>query len=147
MQCFKLLYVMPLFVACTPHDVPISSRSAQFDHYPDQLFALFESNCSGPGESFSKTAGQSFECRELLSPETMAFVILNYGGHPQDLPYSVMRLTSKQNANGYLVDAALFFHVPQKTGGSVQVPVESNELDRTLGALYRNLGGAPTQAE
>ena len=144
MQHLKLIALVPLIVACAPQDVGPSSRSAQFDQYPKQLFDLFEISCSGPGETFRKVGTHSFECRELLPPETAAYLILNYDGYPQDLPDSVMRLTSTQTAGGYKVDASLFFNVPQKSGGTVEVPVESKELDRTIAALYRELGGAPS---
>lgn len=139
----RLLPVFALIVACAPQDVPPPTRSAQFDTYPKRLFDTFEIECDGPGERFEKTGNRVFECTELLPPETTAFLILNYDGYPQDLPRSVLRMTSTRNASGYRVEAELFFNVPQRTGPAVQVPVESKTLDRALGALYQAMGGSP----
>ncbi|WP_247744091.1 hypothetical protein [Ruegeria sp. R14_0] len=140
----RLLPVLALIVACTPQDVPPPTRSAQFDTFPKKLFETFEISCGGPGERFEKTGNRIFECTELLPPDTTAFLILNYDGYPQDLPKSVMRLTSTKNARGYRVDADLYFNVPRRTGPAVQVPVESETLDKALGALYQAMGGSPT---
>ncbi len=136
--------MLSLMAACTPQDVPPSTRSAQFDSYPEQLFDAFEVECNGPGEEFTKTGNQVFECTELLPPETTAYLILNYGGYPQDLPKSVMRMTSTKNASGYRVEAELFFNVPRKNGPSAQVPVESKALDKALGSLFQAMGGSST---
>ncbi len=144
MLLIRLLPVMALFVACTPQDVPPPARSAQFDTYPKRLFDTFEIECDGPGERFEKTGNRVFECSELIPPETTAFLILNYDGYPQDLPKSVMRMTSTQNSRGYRVDAELYFDVPQKNGPTVRVPVESKTLDKALSALYQAMGGSPT---
>ncbi len=141
---FRFLPVIALVVACTPQDVPPPTRSAQFDAYPKRLFDTFEIQCDGPGEKFEKTGNRVFECTELLPPDTTAFLILNYDGYPQDLPKSVMRMTSTRNSSGYRVDAELFFNVPQKTGPAVKVPVESKTLDKALSALYQKMGGSPT---
>ena len=144
MQLFRLLPTMALIVACTPQDVPDASRSAQFGQYPEKLFDTFETSCSGPGETFEKIGNHGFECSEFLPPDTTAYLILNYDGYPQDLPQSVMRLTSTKNASGYRVDATLFFKVPQKSGSTVEIPVESKTLDTAISALYQAMGGSPT---
>ena len=143
MQHLKLIALAPLIVACTPQDVGPSSRSAQFDQYPKQLFDLFEISCSGPGETFRKVGTHSFECRELLPPETAAFLILNYDGYPQDLPDSVIQLKTTKNQVGFQVDADLFLTVPQKNGTTLRIPVKSQTLDRKLTRLYRVAGGTP----
>lgn len=144
MLTFRLLPAIALLVACTQQDVPVASRSAQFPQYPKALFDTFETGCDGPGETFKRIGKREFECSELLPPETTAFLILNYDGSPQELPQSVMRLTSTKNESGYRVDARLFFKVPQRTGTIVEVPVESKTLDQALGALYQRMGGSPT---
>ncbi|MCG7518184.1 hypothetical protein [Ruegeria sp. Ofav3-42] len=144
MLSLRILPVLALIVACTPHDVPPPTRSAQFENYPERLFDTFEISCDGPGERFENVGNRVFECTELLPPETTAFLILNYDGYPQDLPKSVMRLTSTKNNLGYRVDAELFFNIPQRTGPSVRVPVESETLDKALGALYQAMGGSLT---
>jgi len=144
MLLFRLLPLLALIVACTPQDVPHPSRSAQFDEYPKRLFKTFEIQCDGPGEQFENIGNRVFECTELLPPEPTAFLILNYDGYPQDLPTSVMRMTSTKNSSGYHVEAELYFHVPQRDGSAVQVPVESKVLDKALSTLYRKMGGSPT---
>lgn len=140
---FRIVPAFALIVACTPQDVPEATRSAQFESYPDRLFKTFETSCSGPGETFRRIGGQIVECSEFLPPDATAYLILTYDGSPEDLPQSVMRLTSTKNAGGYRVDASLFFKVPQKAGVAVEVPVESKTLDRALGALYQAMGGSP----
>lgn len=142
MQLFRVIPALPIIVACTPQQEPDASRSAQFDRYPKELFDAFEISCSGPGETFEKIGNRTFECSEFLPPEATAFLILNYDGYPQDLPQSVMRLTSTRNTDGYRVDASLYFKVPQKTGRTVEVPVESETLDRSISALYQAMGGS-----
>ncbi|WP_170774202.1 hypothetical protein [Ruegeria lacuscaerulensis] len=143
MSKIGILPLMGLIVACTPQDVPPPSRSAQFETYPTRLFDTFEVGCDGPGEDFRRVGNRLFECTELLPPETTAFLILNYDGYPQDLPKSVMRLTSTKNSGGYRVDAELYFNVPRQNAPDIQVPVESEQLDKALTALYRAMGGAP----
>lgn len=143
MLAFRLLPALALIAACTTQDVPPPSRSAQFAEYPKRLFDTFEIGCDGPGEEFRREGTSLYECTELLPPETTAYLILNYDGYPQDLPKSVMRLTSTKNASGYLVDAELFFNVPRQSGPAVKVPVESETLDRALSALYQSMGGSP----
>ncbi len=143
MLSLRLFPVLLSIVACTPQDVPRPTRSAQFQSYPQRLFDTFEIGCDGPGEEFSRVGNRVFECSELLPPDTTAYLILNYDGYPQDLPTSVMRLTSTKNTTGYRVDADLYFSVPQRTGPSVQVPVESQTLDKALSALYQAMGGSP----
>ncbi|WP_253283439.1 hypothetical protein [Ruegeria atlantica] len=143
MKLFHFFPAMACIVACAPQDVPIPSRSAQFESFPKRLFDTFETSCSGPGESFKKTGNQVFECSEFLPPKATAFLILNYDGHPQELPQSVMRLTSTKTNAGYRVDAHVFFHVPQKTGAAVEVPVESKVLNQAIGELYQTMGGSP----
>ncbi|CUJ94461.1 hypothetical protein RUE5091_01421 [Ruegeria denitrificans] len=144
MTAFRFLPLLALIVACTPQDVPLPTRSAQFETYPERLFDTFETQCAGPGENFEKTANRIFECQEFLPPDTTAFLILNYDGYPQDLPKSVMRMTSTKTTSGYRVDAELFFNVPRKNGPDVKVPVESKTLDQALGALFQQMGGSPT---
>lgn len=144
MPPFRFLPALALLVACSQQDAPPASRSAQFDQHPDRLFDTFETGCSGPGETFRKVSKRTYECREFLPPETTAYLILNYSGDPQDLPQSVMRLTSTRNEAGYRVDARIFFNVPQRTGATVEIPVESKALDQALGALYQRMGGSPT---
>ncbi len=144
MTVYRFLPTMALIVACTPQFVPPSARSAQFNTFPDRLFETFETQCSGPAEQFEKIGNQVFECRELLPPDTTAFLILNYDGYPQDLPKSVTRMTSTKNALGYRVDAELFFNVPQKDGPDIKVPVESKALEQAFGTLFERMGGSPT---
>lgn len=122
MTTFRFLPAMVVIVACTPQDMPLPTRSAQFE----------------------KVGNRVFECQEFLPPDTTAFLILNYDGYPQDLPKSIMRMTSTKNTTGYRVDAELFFNVPQKQGPAVKVPVESKALDQALGALFQKMGGSPT---
>ena len=144
MLAFRLLPLMAVIVACTQQDAPPLTRSAQFDTYPDRLFKTFEIGCNGPGEEFRRKGKNSAECTEFLPPDTTAYLILNYDGYPQDLPKSVMRLTSTKNTAGYRVDAELFFNIPRKSGPAIQVPVESEALDRAIGTLYQAMGGSPT---
>ncbi|WP_050602354.1 hypothetical protein [Ruegeria sp. 6PALISEP08] len=144
MKLFHFIPAIAFIVACTPQDVPIASRSAQFETYPQRLFDTFEINCSGPGESFEKTGKQTFECSEFLPPNAAAYLILNYDGDPQDLPQSVIRLTSTKTNAGYRVDAQVFFNVPQKAGTAVEVPVESKVLDQAISELYQTMGGSLT---
>ncbi len=143
MRWLGLVPLIGLIVACAPQDVPLPSLSAQFENYPERLFKTFEIGCDGPGEQFQRLGNRVFECSELLPPDTTAYLILNYDGYPQDLPTSVMRLTSTKNSTGYRVDADLYFDVPRRTGPAVQVPVESETLDKALTALYQAMGGSP----
>lgn len=144
MLVFRVLPVVAVIVACTQQDVPPPTRSAQFDTYPERLFNTFETQCNGPGEQFQKSGNRIFECKELLPPETTAFLILNYEGYTQDLPQSVMRMTTTKNGSGYRVDAELFFSVPQKSGPAIKVPVQSTTLDQAIGTLFQTMGGSPT---
>ncbi|WP_171129656.1 MULTISPECIES: hypothetical protein [unclassified Ruegeria] len=137
-----LLAVLAI-VACTPQDVPIGSRSAQFPSYPENLFSSFETDCAGPGEDFFKNGRNSAECHEVLPPEATAFLILRFGGYPQDLPKIVTRLESSKNSDGYRVDADLYFLVPQQNGDALRVPVEGTALDQTFSQIYLGFGGEP----
>lgn len=142
----RLLFLLPLLaliVSCTSQDVPPASRSAQFPDYPQNLFRSFKTDCAGPGDSYRKTSSNSVECREALSPEATAYLILNFDGYPQNLPQIVTRLSSSKNQAGYRVDAELFFLVPQKDGKTVRIPVESKDLDRDFSRLYADFGGTP----
>lgn len=143
MSFLRLLAIFALIVSCAPQELPPAVRSAQFAAFPNTLFSSFETDCSGPGEDYVKTAQGSFECRELLPPQASAFLILNYDGSPQNLPQVVTRLSSTQNSQGYRVDADMFFLVPQKDGSTVKVPVESEALNRDLSELYVGFGGTP----
>lgn len=143
MFLLRLLPVFALTVSCTTQEAPTPSRSAQFSDYPQNLFNSFETDCAGPGDNYQKTGQGSFECRELLPPDTTAFLILNYDGLPQKLPQIVTRLSSIKNQLGYRVDADLFFLIPQKTGKTLKVPVQSSALDRDFSRLYTNFGGDP----
>ena len=140
----RWLPLLWVIAACAPQDVPPPTRSAQFETFPERLFDTFEIECNGPGEEFSKSGNRIFQCAELLPPETTAYLILNYDGYPQDLPKSVMRMTSTKNTAGYRVDAELFFNIPRQNGPAAQVPVESKELDKALSALFQTMGGSPT---
>lgn len=144
MKVLRWFPVLTLIVACTQQIAPTPTKSAQFETYPERLFTTFETECDGLAEQFEKIGNRVFECQELLPPETTAFLILNYDGYPQDLPKSVMRMTSTKNASGYRVDAELYFNVPQKKGPAVKVPVESKALDAAIGALFQRMGGTPT---
>ncbi|NOD46344.1 hypothetical protein GS624_03360 [Ruegeria sp. HKCCD5849] len=144
MKLLAYSLILICIVACAPQDVPIASRSAQFDTYPQRLFESFENSCTGPGESFEKTGNQKFECYEILPAKASAFLILNYDGNPQDLPQSVTRLTSTKNTAGYRVDANVFFEVPQKDGSVIEVPLESPTLDQSISGLFQAMGGLPS---
>ncbi len=143
MRLISLLTIMGLIVSCTAQDVPPASRSAQFDGYPQNLFNSFKTDCAGPGDKFVKTGTSSFECRETLSPEATAYLILNFDGYSQNLPKIVTRLSSAKNQAGYRVDAELFFIIPQKSGSTLKIPIESDELDRDFSRLYTDYGGTP----
>ncbi len=143
MRALCLVPLLALFVACAPQDVPQASQRAQFADYPKKLFQAFETDCAGPGEDYVKSGKDAVECRALLSPEATAFLILSFDGYPQDLPRIVTRLSSTKNQSGYLVDADTFFLVPQKTGETLRIPVESETLDRDFSRLYTSFGGTP----
>ena len=145
MEILRLLPILAITVSCAPQDVPPASSSAQFGEFPKLLFSSFETDCAGPGEDYVKAGQNSVECHELLSPQTTAFLILNYDGYTQDLPRIVTRLSSTKNNLGYRVDANLFFLIPQKNGSTVKVPVEGNALDRDLSDIYIGYGGTPVQ--
>ncbi|WP_246043966.1 hypothetical protein [Ruegeria sediminis] len=134
---------MAAIVACTPQHEGISSRSAQFSEFPADLFTAFEAACNDPGEEFRRISQTSTECRQLLSPETTAYLILNFDGYPQKLPKSVMQLSSVKNQGGYQVDADMFLLIPQKSGRTLKVAIESPTLDRKLTRLYQVAGGTP----
>ncbi len=138
-----LVPLLALFVACTPQEQPEASRSAQFANYPEPLFKTFETDCAGPGEEYVRSGKDAVECRALLPPEATAFLILSFDGYPQDLPRIVTRLSSTRNQGGYQVDADTFFLVPQKDGGTIRIPVESETLDRDFSRLYTSYGGTP----
>ncbi|WP_299946238.1 hypothetical protein [uncultured Ruegeria sp.] len=143
MRLFFLVPLALLIVSCTSQETPPASRSAQFSGYPQNLFNSFKTDCAGPGDQYVKIGTGSFECRETLSPEATAYLILSFDGYPQDLPEIVTRLSSSRNQNGYRVDAELFFMVPQKGGSTLRIPIESEELDRDFSRLYTNFGGTP----
>ncbi len=143
MHLLRLLPVLALTVSCTTQEDPHGSRSAQFSAYPKQMFKSFQTDCTGPGEDYVKAGNGSFECREQLSPEATAFLILSFDGYPQNLPRIVTRLSSTRNQLGYRVDADLFFIVPQKDGQTLRIPVESETLDRDFSRLYARYGGTP----
>ncbi|EEE36618.1 lipoprotein, putative [Rhodobacteraceae bacterium KLH11] len=142
-RLFSLLPVLALIVACTSQEAPPASRSAQFPGYPQNLFNSFKTDCAGPGDKYVKTGTGTFECRETLSPEATAYLILSFDGYPQNLPQIVTRLSSTKNQSGYRVDAELFFLVPQKSGKTLRIPIESADLDRDFSRLYSNYGGTP----
>ncbi|MCX8953799.1 hypothetical protein OU790_10170 [Ruegeria sp. NA] len=144
MKLLRFIPALACIVACTPQETPTPSRSALFETQPQRLFEAFESSCSGPGKVFEKIGKQAFECSEYLPPKAAAYLILNYDGFPQDLPQSVMRLTSSKTGSGYRVDARSYFKVPQKTGAIVEVPLESDALDQAISSLYLAMGGTPT---
>jgi len=138
---------LAIFIAflsgCSEQPPAPEKRSAQFANYPKELFSTFEVSCDGPGEKFTRTSSDRFECRSALPLDTTAFLILNYDGHARNLPVGVRRMSSTRSGAGYRVDAELFFLVPQKEGGEVKVPVQSQELDQELIQLYRYFGGNP----
>lgn len=143
MRLHFLLPFLAFIVSCTSQEPPPESRSAQFAEYPENLFKTFKTDCAGPGDNYVKTGSNSFECRETLSPDATAYLILSYDGYPQNLPQIVTRLSSMKNQKGYRVDAELFFLVPQKNGKTLRIPVESKELDRDFSRLYTDFGGTP----
>ncbi|MEX0320228.1 MAG: hypothetical protein AB3N21_19915 [Ruegeria sp.] len=143
MRIPRIIPFLALTVSCTPQDVVPLSRSAQFPENPVALFRAFENSCQEPGETLSRPAPTTLECRQLLSPDATAYLILTYDGYPQDLPESVTRLTATENPAGYRVDAEMFLDVPQKDGRSLNVQFESRRLDRMLARLYRAAGGTP----
>ncbi|KIC43462.1 hypothetical protein RA27_05680 [Ruegeria sp. ANG-R] len=143
MRLFSLVSVLAFIVSCTSQETPPASRSAQFTGYPQNLFSSFKTDCAGPGDKYVKTATGSFECRETLPPEATAYLILSFDGYPQNLPQIVTRLSSTKNQAGYRVDADMFFLVPQKSGDTLRIPIESEELDRVFSRLYTKYGGTP----
>ncbi|SDW37830.1 hypothetical protein SAMN05444358_101670 [Ruegeria halocynthiae] len=143
MRLFSLLTILVVIVSCTSQESPPASRSAQFTGYPQNLFNSFKTDCAGPGDKYIKTAAGSFECRETLSPEATAYLILSFDGYPQNLPQIVTQLKSTKNQAGYRVDAELFFLVPQKNGSTLRIPIESEQLDRDFSRLYTDYGGTP----
>ncbi len=143
MRFLSWLPLMALIVSCTSQETPLASRSAQFPEYPQRLFSTFKTDCAGPGDKYIKTGADIFECRETLPPEATAYLILSFDGYPQNLPQIVTRLSSTKNQTGYRVDAELFFLVPQKSGRTLRIPVESKDLDRNFSRLYTDFGGTP----
>ncbi|KUJ86242.1 hypothetical protein AVO45_02875 [Ruegeria marisrubri] len=143
MRALWSLSVMAVLAACTSQDVGGPARSAAFPEFPENLFAAFEAACADPGQEFRRVEKGTFECRQLLPPETTAYLILNFDGYPQKLPESVIQLSSTQTAQGYQVDADMFLLVPQKSGRILKIAVKSPTLDRKLARLYRVAGGTP----
>ncbi len=143
MNLLHLLPVAALIVSCTPQDTSPSSRSAEFPEYPQKLFSAFETDCAGPGNKYVKTDRNTVECRELLPPDMTAYLILNFDGYPQNLPQIVTYLHSSKIQAGYRVDAELFFLVPQKSGKTVKIPVQSEMVNRDFSRLYSEFGGNP----
>ena len=141
MRALWSLPVMAVVVACTSQDLDGFSRSAAFQEFPENLFAAFEAACADPGQEFTRVEQGTFECRQLLPPETTAYLILNFDGYPQKLPKSVIQLSSTQTTQGYRVDADMFLLVPQKSGRTLKIAVKSPTLDRKLARLYRVAGG------
>ncbi|MEX0278765.1 MAG: hypothetical protein AB3N19_14690 [Ruegeria sp.] len=143
MRLLCFIPVLAMIVSCTSQDDLPGSRSAQFTDFPKQMFNSFQTDCNGPGEDLVNIGRDSFECREHLSPEATAFLILSYDGYPQSLPRIVTRLKSTRNQRGYRVDADLYFLVPQQGGGTLKIPVQSDTLDQDFSRLYARFGGTP----
>lgn len=141
----SLRYLLPIVVlgACTTQDVVVSSGKARFAEYPVALIDALESVCGGPAQSFVRSDPDIVECREFLSPETTAALILNFDGTPEDLPEQVIRFSTQVEPTGYLVENDVFLNVPQKTGRALQVRKPDARLNRTLDALYERAGGIP----
>ncbi|QBF32116.1 hypothetical protein [Thalassococcus sp. S3] len=132
--------------ACAPQDLvsgTTESGSARFSDYPDTLFAAFQAACSGPAHAFSRPARDAVECRELMPPDVTAALIVTYDGTPEDLPRLVIRFDAKRDAPGYLVRNDIFFNVPQREGGALQIRQPDPQLTQRLNRLYRRAGGVP----
>ena len=136
--CFPLF--MTLIVACAPQDIE-TSRSASYPEYPESLIRAFEAACSDTGERILRPSRTSIECRQLMPPQTTAYLILTYDGTPEKLPESVMRMSVTEISGGHRVDTEFFLDIPRKDRGVTRVRIESDRLDRKVARLLRATGG------
>lgn len=136
-----------LAAACAPqHDV-VSSGRARFLDFPEPLYAAFREACEGPAQSFSRPEDGIVECRELLSPDVTAAVILSLDGTIEDLPELVIRFTATEALDGlgYVVKNDIYLNVPRKDATTARVDLEDRRMSRTIDALYRKAGGIPLE--
>ncbi len=134
-----------LAAACAPqHDV-VSSGQARFSEFPEPLYAAVQAACAGPAQSFSRPEPGIIECRELLSPDVTAAVILGLDGTIEDLPELVIRFSATEALDGigYMVKNDIFLNVPRKDASTARVGLEDRRMSRTINALYRKAGGTP----
>ncbi len=142
----RLLGLLPVVViaGCATQDVATHTGKAQFSAYPDALFEVFESTCTGPAQTFDRPQPDMVECREYLPPDATAALILSFDGTTEKLPELVIRFQAEPADKGYLVQNDVFVSVPQKDGKKLQVRREDQKLMRALDRLYLRAGGVPS---
>lgn len=138
-----------LLAACAPpplsppilSDQPLPEISARFDSPPTRLLEALPRLCTEPTQRITRPAPDVTECRMLLGPEATAGAILRYGGTINRLPESVVRLTVRQDATGFVVASAAYLEVPRASGDVLRVVFPDPEMDRRMARVLANLGG------
>ncbi|MEM7320842.1 MAG: hypothetical protein AAF408_17705 [Pseudomonadota bacterium] len=134
-------------VGCATQDLVAVSPAARFSDYPDDLFAAFEMSCAGPSRSFTQPNANLYECREYMPPGATAAAILEYDGHPEDLPQLVIRFRTSDLNPDVLVKAELFLNVPQKEGLPKRIAPADRRLTAKINRLFAAAGGTPVESE
>ncbi|MFD1194360.1 hypothetical protein ACFQ3C_06735 [Seohaeicola saemankumensis] len=126
-------------------DGPLPSLRASFTQAPDGLFDALAATCDGPAERVLRPAANVVECRMLMPPQATAGAILRYGGTIDDLPESVIRLSSERVIEGaqtrHILSAASFMAVPLAGGGTLHVVYPDPRMDKKVLRLLERLGG------
>lgn len=130
--------------ACNSPDMGEDRHTARFETHPARLFAVFESACSSPSETYTRLGPGVFECRKLLPPEETASLIVAYDGKIDDLPHLVLRLTAdRMEGTAVLVRMEAYLSVPQKSGPALRVEPRSARVTAMVRDLLRIAGGVP----
>ncbi|MDX5402290.1 MAG: hypothetical protein LPK02_08945 [Rhodobacterales bacterium] len=125
----------------SPSGQPLPEISARFDSPPTRLLDALPRLCTEPAQRITRPAPGVTECRMLLGPEATAGAILRYGGTINRLPESVVRMSVREDAEGFVVSSAAYLEVPRAAGDVLRVVFPDPEMDRRMARVLANLGG------
>jgi len=116
-------------------EAPIGALQAYFDEYPDRLFEVAALLCDDPGQTSVVPNVNEVRCESLPDTESAAALILQFDGTVEELPTYVISFKGRSTSEGYLVTADTYIRVPQRTGGALQIRLESAETREDLAML------------
>lgn len=144
-----ILPLVGVLTACAPpplsapvvSDHPLPEVSARFVTPPADLLEALPRLCTAPTQRITRPEPGITECRMLLDPQATAGAILRYGGTINRLPESVIRLSVRQDGEGFVVASAAYLEVPRASGDVLRVVFPDPAMDRRMARVLTNLGG------